>query len=171
MARVNARCLNALVLVLLTACIDLSVYGPYDDYSTMPNDFISKSIKRNLRVGEPFGDKAMAQDAYARFSATGFNLDSIRRDLESADALCSLEDKVLRCGADRRWRIVWPKPTRDMDGTLRVDRTQEVHAHISYQITGGGDDGHPSVQVDIKYSDRKGLPGSVWPPSVESRPP
>jgi len=42
---------------LLAACIDLSVYGPYEDYSKMANDFISESVKKNLRGGQPFGDK------------------------------------------------------------------------------------------------------------------
>ena len=137
---------------LAGACADLTVYGPTDDYSGMANDFISESVKKNLRAGQPFGDKAMAQDAYARFATMNFDLQLVQRDLESANAICSRKGNDLYCNADRNWKILWPKPTRDPDGVLRTERTQDVRAQISYYVS--SKDQQPIVNVDVKYVTR-----------------
>jgi hypothetical protein len=145
--------LFALVLMIFgEGCADLSVYGPRDDFSELPNDFISESVKRNLRAGQPFGDKGMASDAHAQFEALAFDLQRIERDFNSANAFCTRQADALECRAVRRWTIVWPKPTRDSDGVLRTERIQAVEADIIYRIVTRIN--QPSVNVLIEYATR-----------------
>lgn len=151
--RGRMRGVNRLIIILslfIGACADLSVYGPRDDYSDMSIDFISESVKRNLRAGQPFGDKGLTQDAYTRFAAMGFDLQKIQRDLQAANAICVRLEVDLSCDAERKWSIVWPKHTRDRDGKLQVERTQPVHALISYRIKSNKD--NPTLNVYVKYA-------------------
>jgi hypothetical protein len=134
-----------IVLCLLQGCISLAVYGPHD--------FISDSVRKNLRTGQPFGDRGMAQDAYARFSQHDFDFRRIQEELEAASATCTRNASELRCAASRSWMVVWPKPTRDMDGELRTERRQPVHAVITYQIR-INEQGGPTVGVDVSYANQ-----------------
>ena len=133
----------------LAACVDLTVYGPYDDFSGLTDDFVSESVRKNLRVGQPFGDKGMAEDAYRRFAALGFEVAVIRRDLEAADATCSQDTETLQCSITRKWTVVWPKPTRDLNGQLLIDRIQPIGATISYYVSTTRT--APHVRVTVRY--------------------
>lgn len=139
------------LLPLFVGCLNLSVYGPHDDFSGLPNDFISESIKKNLRIGQPYGDKEMIKDASARFATIGFDLQLIEKYLESANAVCTREKDELKCEAVRSWSIIWPKPTTDLDGVLRTERIQQVNLQLSYIIRENGSR-TPTVSINLKYN-------------------
>ncbi len=130
----TSRTLSILFLAIFafvqTACVNLSVYGPFDDFSTLSNDHISDSVRRHMRVGQPHGREEIEKDAYQRLVALGFEINRAKRDFEESNAICSLGETELLCKATRTWLVVWPASPSD----ISHKRHEEMALLITYRI-------------------------------------
>jgi hypothetical protein len=99
-----------------------------------------------MRVGEPFGKKAMEGEAYQHLLPMRLDAYFAKREFEKSNSYCLLDEVELVCEAIRSWLVVWPRAQKNANNI----RTERVRALITYRMK-VSENKLQSISIEVQF--------------------